>query len=336
MLSGQSLFSFLEEAAIAGSSTPENAEVDGNQKSSSSQPSNYADPFASFPTESPDTQNDDEDDESSSTQPATQSALTSNYADPFASFQIEEPPPAPPQQQKQLQQPRMIYPQQNLLQKANRPEQLSQRRLRSEAILHQKQQSSDYLTTVRGLASLMSLSPSSRDTEEFTRELNSKLISLPAQAASPDMATEAALFTTASSSVLALIAYYKRKWSAPSSSETDTSRILSNRQYTKPENGVESVSLYLGPTNSGKTYEAIEFLIERGHGTFAGPLRLLAIEVYEKLCKRLGKDKVGLVTGEEQINEHADVRKHFHSSSYLSYLSHTFMLLLFFSLFSFL
>ena len=42
-----------------------------------------------------------------------------------------------------------------------------------------------------------------------------------------------------------------------------------------------------GPTNSGKTYQALQRLKqadpEKGGGLYCGPLRLLALEVYENL-----------------------------------------------------
>ncbi|MGI5224646.1 helicase-related protein [Actinoallomurus sp. CA-142502] len=73
----------------------------------------------------------------------------------------------------------------------------------------------------------------------------------------------------------------------------------------------ERVVLHLGPTNSGKTHDAIEFLVAqavRGRsGTYAAPLRMLAREVYERLRARLPHERVGLVTGEERINPRADV-----------------------------
>ena len=68
-----------------------------------------------------------------------------------------------------------------------------------------------------------------------------------------------------------------------------------------------SVVCYLGPTNSGKTYESLQFLASRGSGAYAGPLRLLALEVCNKLRRELGHDKVGCVTGEEEDNAAADV-----------------------------
>lgn len=57
----------------------------------------------------------------------------------------------------------------------------------------------------------------------------------------------------------------------------------------------------LGPTNTGKTYLALETMCEHDDGVIGLPLRLLAREVYDKLCARLGKDRCALVTGEEKI-----------------------------------
>ncbi|HXY16893.1 MAG TPA: helicase-related protein [Gaiellaceae bacterium] len=69
----------------------------------------------------------------------------------------------------------------------------------------------------------------------------------------------------------------------------------------------ESVVAHLGPTNSGKTYHALEFLKERGRGVYAGPLRMLAQEAHRRLAAELGADRVGLVTGEERVNADAPV-----------------------------
>ena len=41
--------------------------------------------------------------------------------------------------------------------------------------------------------------------------------------------------------------------------------------------------LHIGPTNSGKTFQALERLKKAKHGIYLGPLRLLALEVYEKM-----------------------------------------------------
>ena len=57
----------------------------------------------------------------------------------------------------------------------------------------------------------------------------------------------------------------------------------------------------LGPTNTGKTYMAIEKMIEFNSGIFGLPLRLLAREVYDKCVNKLGSESVALITGEEKI-----------------------------------
>ncbi len=57
----------------------------------------------------------------------------------------------------------------------------------------------------------------------------------------------------------------------------------------------------LGPTNTGKTYFAIERLLAHRSGMIGLPLRLLAREVYDKLIARVDPREVALVTGEEKI-----------------------------------
>ena len=57
--------------------------------------------------------------------------------------------------------------------------------------------------------------------------------------------------------------------------------------------------LCFGPTNSGKTHHAIEALIKANSGVYLAPLRLLALENYERL-KAAGV-AVSLLTGEERI-----------------------------------
>jgi ATP-dependent RNA helicase SUPV3L1/SUV3 len=69
----------------------------------------------------------------------------------------------------------------------------------------------------------------------------------------------------------------------------------------------ETVVAHLGPTNSGKTHDALAFLAEHGRGVYAGPLRMLAQEAHRRLSALLGAERVGLVTGEERINEDAPI-----------------------------
>ena len=63
----------------------------------------------------------------------------------------------------------------------------------------------------------------------------------------------------------------------------------------------ENLLAILGPTNTGKTYAAFEKLFSYSSGIFGFPLRLLARENYDKAVKRVGLNKVALITGEEKI-----------------------------------
>lgn len=69
----------------------------------------------------------------------------------------------------------------------------------------------------------------------------------------------------------------------------------------------ERVVAHLGPTNSGKTHEALDELVANGAGVYAGPLRMLAQEAHRRLGQRIGEERVGLVTGEERVNEGAPI-----------------------------
>lgn len=58
------------------------------------------------------------------------------------------------------------------------------------------------------------------------------------------------------------------------------------------------IHLHVGPTNSGKTFHALQRLEQAQSGLYAGPLRLLAHEVYSRLNAK-GKP-CSLITGEER------------------------------------
>lgn len=59
------------------------------------------------------------------------------------------------------------------------------------------------------------------------------------------------------------------------------------------------IVFHVGPTNSGKTYAALEVLKSASTGYYLAPLRLLALEGYENLKKE--GVHVSLITGEEEI-----------------------------------
>lgn len=57
--------------------------------------------------------------------------------------------------------------------------------------------------------------------------------------------------------------------------------------------------LHIGPTNSGKTYDALQRLKRASSGCYLGPLRLLALEVYDRFTDE--GIPCNMVTGEESI-----------------------------------
>jgi ATP-dependent RNA helicase SUPV3L1/SUV3 len=62
-----------------------------------------------------------------------------------------------------------------------------------------------------------------------------------------------------------------------------------------------AVTAVLGPTNTGKTYLAMDRMLGHASGMFGFPLRLLARENYDRVVKLRGKGAVALITGEEKI-----------------------------------
>ncbi len=73
-------------------------------------------------------------------------------------------------------------------------------------------------------------------------------------------------------------------------------------QHSQPRASADSrVKAVLGPTNTGKTHLAIERLCAHSSGAIGFPLRLLAREVYDRVCAIKGEARVALITGEERI-----------------------------------
>src|SRR3954470_3050515 len=97
-----------------------------------------------------------------------------------------------------------------------------------------------------------------------------------------------------------------RCWAAPSSSRAPPASLASAAAARQ----VGSMSLaradgrltaVLGPTNTGKTYLAIERMLGHESGMIGFPLRLLARENYDRVVKVKGAHQVALITGEEKI-----------------------------------
>jgi len=68
-----------------------------------------------------------------------------------------------------------------------------------------------------------------------------------------------------------------------------------------PAHGGPRVTAVLGPTNTGKTYLAIERMLGHSTGMIGFPLRLLARENYDRIARVRGANQVALITGEEKI-----------------------------------
>ncbi len=62
-----------------------------------------------------------------------------------------------------------------------------------------------------------------------------------------------------------------------------------------------AVKAILGPTNTGKTFLAVERMAAHSSGMMGFPLRLLAREVYDRVAAMKGAHQVALITGEEKI-----------------------------------
>lgn len=67
--------------------------------------------------------------------------------------------------------------------------------------------------------------------------------------------------------------------------------------YIRARSTQRDIHLHIGPTNSGKTYNALKRLEEAGSGFYAGPLRLLAHEVYSRF--RAKGRRCDLITGDD-------------------------------------
>ena len=61
------------------------------------------------------------------------------------------------------------------------------------------------------------------------------------------------------------------------------------------------ITAVLGPTNTGKTFLAIDTMLSFQSGMIGFPLRLLAREVYDKVSQKVDPNQVALITGEEKI-----------------------------------
>src|ERR1700742_3212665 len=73
------------------------------------------------------------------------------------------------------------------------------------------------------------------------------------------------------------------------------------QSHAAPSSGGGVVTAVLGPTNTGKTYLAMDRMLGHASGMIGFPLRLLARENYDRVVKLKGARAVALITGEEKI-----------------------------------
>lgn len=71
------------------------------------------------------------------------------------------------------------------------------------------------------------------------------------------------------------------------------------KQYPEARGMRRHFILHIGPTNSGKTYQALQRLKQAYQGIYLGPLRLLALEVYDTMTA--AGIPCSMITGEEKI-----------------------------------
>lgn len=98
------------------------------------------------------------------------------------------------------------------------------------------------------------------------------------------------------------IYFYYMNYYLPASIKNDIKKMMPispEEEYSDARNMKRHFVLHIGPTNSGKTYNSLERLKQCQKGAYFGPLRLLALEVYDKF----NWDEVpcNMITGEEEL-----------------------------------
>jgi ATP-dependent RNA helicase SUPV3L1/SUV3 len=74
--------------------------------------------------------------------------------------------------------------------------------------------------------------------------------------------------------------------------------VIAYRDYFPRARAEPQLVLFVGPTNSGKTWHALNELVQHESGVYLAPLRLLALEGQEEIEKR-GR-VASFITGEER------------------------------------
>lgn len=89
--------------------------------------------------------------------------------------------------------------------------------------------------------------------------------------------------------------------SSPKSNQVDMNWDISRPSdwYPGARKMKRKIIMHVGPTNSGKTYNSLQAFAKAKSGYYAGPLRLLAREIYEKFQSQA--ISCNLITGEEVV-----------------------------------
>ena len=96
-----------------------------------------------------------------------------------------------------------------------------------------------------------------------------------------------------------LLEKWREEWNSAISIAKMTDLSMPHEWYPRTRELTRRIEYHWGPTNSGKTYSALNRLKTAKTGVYCGPLRLLATEVYEKL--NASGVKCNLLTGQERI-----------------------------------
>lgn len=93
---------------------------------------------------------------------------------------------------------------------------------------------------------------------------------------------------------------------------------LPHAWYPEARSMSRKIIFHAGPTNSGKTYHAMQKFLTSESGVYCGPLKLLANEIYRKTLDN--NVPCDLITGDERIQYDAD-KKSSHKSSTIEMVS---------------
>ena len=98
------------------------------------------------------------------------------------------------------------------------------------------------------------------------------------------------------------IYFYYVNYYLPEYIKNDIRKMMPSQpedEYKDTRNMKRHFILHVGPTNSGKTYQSLERLKQCEKGAYFGPLRLLALEVYDKF--NWADVPCNMITGEEEL-----------------------------------